>query len=142
MILYVDSSSVISWHLEEPGRHELVRRAIEAADAVASSLLTYAEVQAGFARARREQRLTSARHARASSDFDRDWRNYAKIQATNRLVHLAGDLAQTHALKAYDAVHLASALTLRDRVPDTISFSTWDERLARAAASEGLERYH
>jgi len=52
--------------------------------------------------------------------FDRDWRRYVRIPVTSRLVRLAGELAERHALKGYDAVHLASAVTLREKVPEVV----------------------
>jgi predicted nucleic acid-binding protein len=50
-----------------------------------------------------------------------------------RLARHAGDLAQTHGLRGYDAVHLAAALSL---ATDT-TFITWDADLRRAAAQVG-----
>jgi glutamate formiminotransferase len=44
-------------------------------------------------------------------------------------------LAERHALRAYDAVHLASALALAD--PDVV-VATWDQNLRAAAAAEGF----
>ena len=146
MILYLDSSSIVSLYLDETGRAAIVERAIQEADLVSSSSIAYAEVRAAFARASREPkrrpRLDEAGHRQALRDLHRDWRSYARISPSNRLIRLAGDLAESHALKGYDAVHLASALAIRDRVPDTISFSSWDGNLAQAAAAEGFQRAH
>jgi predicted nucleic acid-binding protein len=49
------------------------------------------------------------------------------------LSRAAGDLAEQLGLRGYDAVHLASALTLGE--PTTVV--TWDEELRRAAAGSG-----
>lgn len=46
----------------------------------------------------------------------------------------AGDLAERHALRGYDAVHLATALALKD--PDLV-FVTWDRDLSAAARAAG-----
>jgi predicted nucleic acid-binding protein len=48
---------------------------------------------------------------------------------------LAGDLAERHALRANDAIHLASALAAR--VSDLV-FVSWDAELRHAAAKSGL----
>jgi hypothetical protein len=45
----------------------------------------------------------------------------------------AGELAQLHALRGYDAVHLASALSVEQSL-----MVTWDAELARAAEQAGL----
>jgi predicted nucleic acid-binding protein len=49
------------------------------------------------------------------------------------LARRAGELAEEHKLRGYDAVHLASALALG---ADT-TLVTWDEDLKRAAAQSG-----
>ncbi len=47
----------------------------------------------------------------------------------------AGVLAAHHELRGYDAVHLATALTL---APERLVFATWDRGLGRAASDAGL----
>jgi uncharacterized protein len=51
------------------------------------------------------------------------------------LVREAGDVAETFALRALDAVHLAAALVLAD---EGLVFATWDDRLRAAALNAGL----
>jgi len=65
-----------------------------------------------------------------------------KIGISEPLVRLAGDLAERHALRGYDAVHLASGLILKDRLGLQVSFSTWDIPLRQAAATTGLLTTH
>ena len=50
---------------------------------------------------------------------------------------LAGQLAMTHALRGFDAVHLAAALTVHSVAP-TLTFTSCDQRLNQAATQEGL----
>lgn len=50
------------------------------------------------------------------------------------LARLAGDLAAQHALRGYDAVHLACALHLQG---DDILLATWDTALNVAARATG-----
>jgi predicted nucleic acid-binding protein len=47
------------------------------------------------------------------------------------LAQAAGELGQRHALRGYDAVHLASAIAIED--PDLVMV-TWDFDLAAATA--------
>ena len=54
---------------------------------------------------------------------------------TDEVVRHAGDLAERHALRGYDAVHLASALAA---AADDAVLVTWDDDLGRAARAEGL----
>lgn len=49
-------------------------------------------------------------------------------------------LAEAHALRGYDAIHLASAVTLRRQLDDDrVHFASWDDELDAAAAREGFE---
>lgn len=50
------------------------------------------------------------------------------------LARHAGELAQRHALRGYDAIHLASALSLDD--PNLV-LVTWDRDLSSAARAAG-----
>ena len=51
----------------------------------------------------------------------------------------AGELVYRHSLRGYDAVHLASALTLKREADGiTVFFSCFDKNLNRAARKEGL----
>jgi uncharacterized protein len=54
------------------------------------------------------------------------------------LAHSAGDLAEKHLLRGFDAVHLASAVILREELTEPIRFLAFDDRLMTAAAAEGL----
>ncbi len=60
------------------------------------------------------------------------------MAVNERLAHSAAALADKHLIKSLDALQLASAVTLRDRVADSLLFSSWDDQLNSAAAAEGL----
>ncbi len=57
-----------------------------------------------------------------------------RVMVTVDLAQQAGELAARHRLRGFDAVHLASALSLD---ADT-TMVTWDKDLAHAAHDEGL----
>jgi len=57
------------------------------------------------------------------------------ISIDDALARQAGDLAERHALRGCDAVHLASALAID--VPGDLVIATWDQELAAAALAEG-----
>jgi hypothetical protein len=60
------------------------------------------------------------------------------IALTETLARTAGDLAARYFLRGLDAIHLASAVTLRDELDESVSFSASDGRLNEAAADCGL----
>jgi uncharacterized protein len=98
-----------------------------------SSILAYPEGRAALAAARRGARLAAAAHTRALEDFESLHAELALIGVDAQLARDAGELAETFALRGYDAVHLASALS----VGDAITLVSWDEALRRAAARNG-----
>lgn len=56
------------------------------------------------------------------------------ISPSKETLRHAGELAEQYALRGYDAVHLATALTAQS---PNLAMITWDEDLAEAAVSEG-----
>ncbi len=60
------------------------------------------------------------------------------IAADGALARHAGALGAYHGLGAFDAIHVATALTQAEAEPTVVS---WDGRLRRAAAAEGLAVY-
>jgi predicted nucleic acid-binding protein len=137
MMLYVDTSALVKLYVEEPMSQEL-SAAVDEVEAVATSLLAYAEAMAAFARARREARLSPQGYRRVVDAFEEDWPRYITVEVTDRLVKTAGHLAASRALRGYDALHLASALSVRERVPSSMMFVAFDRALNLAAKREAL----
>jgi predicted nucleic acid-binding protein len=81
-------------------------------------------------------------YAVALRSFPRDWRTFTKLRVTQELLRRAAIVADRHALRAIDAIHLASVLELQDRLHDLLSFSVWDVDLRRAASVEGITLAH
>lgn len=137
MILYLDTSALVKLYVEEPLSQELTA-AVAEAEAVATSLLAYAESRAAFARARREARLSAQIYRRIVEALVEDWPRYISVEVTDRLVKNAGDLAAHRALRGYDALHLASALSLCQQVTASVTFLAFDRELTLAAKREAL----
>ena len=137
MRLYLDTSALVKLYVEEDGR-PLVTKSVEEADSAATSLVAYVEARAAFALRRREGILLAADHNRVLRDFENDWRTFFIIDVTGPLVKNAGKLAERHALRAYDAVHLASADFFQSTLEEAVTFASWDSRLETAAQRQGL----
>ena len=60
------------------------------------------------------------------------------MELQEHILLLARDLIQRHPLRGFDAVHLASAVSLRSALGEEITFAAADERLLRAAKEENL----
>ena len=137
MILYLDTSSFIKLYVEEEGS-EQVRRMAASAELASSSVVAYVEMRAALARIYQSTRLDAASYQKALRTFEADWPSLATVALTEPVLRLSGELAERHLLKALDAIHLASAVTLQQDSGDPVGFSGWDARLKAAAASEGL----
>lgn len=142
MTLYLDTSSLIKLYIEEPGGDE-VRQDLSEASAGATSLITYAEARAAFARLRRLGNITPAGFRSAKQDLEADWSKYVVVEPTLDLCRAAGELAERYQLRGFDSIHLATFLELaRERRPSETRFSSFDRHLNRAAltARRGVMR--
>ena len=137
MNLYLDTSALVKLYVEEEGSGT-VREAVAGADSVASSAIAYVEARAAFARRRRERRLSPAGYRRTLQELEVDWDHYLRVEITSGLIRRAAELVEVHALRAYDAIHLASATLLREHLQGPIRFACWDSTLLAAARREGL----
>jgi len=71
----------------------------------------------------------------ALDDLDSAWVRMYTHDLDDSLAVFAGAIAGRHGLRALDAVHLATALTVARANPVVVS---WDRDLRRAAEAEGL----
>ena len=133
-VAYFDASALVKLVVDEPGSDEAALL-WDGADAVITSRVAHAEVRAALAAAHRNGRLEEADHREAKAAWDTFRQALRLVEVTPQLEEDAGDLAELHALSGFDAIHLASALTLTG-LP--IIVTSWDRRLLRAARSAGL----
>jgi len=118
---------------DEPGS-ELAAELWDRAESVVSSQLIYPEARAAAAAAHRGRRITTATLRRAVGTIDGLCTELDVIGLDPDLARTAGDLAEVHGLRGYDAVHLATALSID---VDSMLLATWDGDLARAAVAAG-----
>lgn len=137
MILYLDTSALVKRYVTEPGA-DLVAQAIAGAEVVGSSVVCRAEMAAALAKAVRMNALPAANAAAALRVFRSEWPRLVRVQASEAVIAQADSLAWELGLRGYDAVHLASALRLRDAMGETVAFATFDKRLWQAASEQGL----
>lgn len=136
MVVYLDTSSLVKLYVEEEGSAD-VAAVVKNARATATSMIAYAEARAAFARRFREGSLTRRAYKTLLLSFEKDWTNYAQVKVSQELIRLAGDLAEKHALRGFDAIHLSSALSLmKSTVP--IVFMCHDDKLQKASLREKL----
>lgn len=134
MIAYFDTSAIVPLIVEEPGSR---RAAVlwDGADRVVSSRLVHVEARAAFAMAHRMGRLDDDDLRRAVDDLGQLIDGVDIVEVTAPIVHRAGELAQTAALRAYDSVHLSCAEHLADA---DLVVVAGDRALLRAATGLGI----
>lgn len=133
-IVYFDSSALVKLLVNEEGT-EVVAQLWDGCDAALSSRIAYPEVRAALAAAGRNHTLTKAGLASALRLWEEFWSAVRPVELRAEVERHAGELAQRHALRGADAVHLASAMT----VPSSeLVVAVWDRRLHAGAVAEGL----
>lgn len=137
MNLYLDTSALVKLYVSEPGS-QAVEKQLQACSRVATSRVAYPEARAALARRHREGGLTEAELRRAVADLGQDMAAFVVVELLEHVAHRAGELAERHRLRGFDAVHLASALELSDLVGSGVTFCSFDKLQTEAALQEGL----
>ncbi|MEX2554227.1 MAG: type II toxin-antitoxin system VapC family toxin [Actinomycetota bacterium] len=135
--VYADSSALVKAFIDEPGRDELLE-IIAGATVVVTARLAYVETRAAFARAARERRLTRSEVRSASRAFDQRWTQLAIVELDDALAREAAALADTHPVRASDAIHLAAAVAVAADESHNVTFACWDARLWDEASKTGF----
>lgn len=133
-VVYFDASAFLKLVVEEPGT-ALAVALWDGCDAAVSSRLAYPEVRAALAGAYRNNDLDRNGFVEAVQRWEEFWDATRPVELTNAVEHRAGELADEHALRGADAVHLASALAVSD--PELI-IAVWDRRLHAGAVGVRL----
>jgi len=100
-----------------------------------SSRLLYPEARAALASAARAGRVSYRKVPALRERLEALAGDLAYVEVTPALAARAGDLAEEHRLRGYDAVHLSSLLELAATEPVLV---TGDSRLAHAALVLGV----
>jgi uncharacterized protein len=134
VIAYFDTSAVVPLLVAEPGSARTASL-WDGADRVVSVRLLYPEMRAALAQAERLGRLTAGQLRDAVTEFDSLFEEIDLVEVDDALARRAGELAEVHQLRGYDAVHLAAADRVRD--PSVVVIAG-DSALLDAAAAEGM----
>jgi hypothetical protein len=121
--------------VDEPGTEE-VQRAYNDAEGIRSTAIAHVEATAALARMRKGGRLTPAQLRRGLDDLANLWRGLYVHGVSDTLLAQAAESARTHSLRAYDAVHLAGALSFA--AGEELEFACWDKELREAAHDRGF----
>jgi predicted nucleic acid-binding protein len=136
LILFLDTSALVKVYISEPGS-ERMRETVARGGPKAASVLAFAEMHATFARRRREDLLLPAELEQIRHGFGNDWERLTQVPVGDAVLRLVPGLCERHPLRGADAVHLASALLLREEGIE-VTFACSDRNLLGAASAERL----
>lgn len=146
---YFDSSAIVKLYITEPGT-DWVTSIFRARNPdglrlhrIAFSKIGIVEVSAAIARRNRMKVLSRESQRALFRRFMQDCVNqFRTLNPSNDQIYQAAELVQHYALRGYDAIHLATALTLsREFISiqlPTITFVSADQQLCQSAAEAGL----
>jgi predicted nucleic acid-binding protein len=135
MIAYLDTSAFAPLFLaDEPA--EAIRGLVKTTDVVACSRLGFVEMLGLLHRRRSSRQLSEAEFIHAAGQFERWFQECYAVDVNAAVVAHCSRLLRKHVLKTGDAIHLATALVIRERQLADIGFATGDLQLRRAAEGE------
>ena len=143
-VYFCDSSAVVKCYVQERGSAWMVALLdVTARHHLYVARITGVEVIAAIRRRARRGDIAAADVAAALAQFRQDFAEiYHSIEITPTLVERAMMLAETHALRGYDAVQLAAAVEVNARVitlgMPVLTLVSADGELNVAARTEGL----
>ena len=140
MNLYADTSALIKRYVLEPGSEQVIA-AIGQYPLIGTAALTLAEMASAMARAARLGRVDPIQISLTWQDFLAHWPSYVRLPVSAGIVERAGSLVWQYHLRAYDSLHLASALAWKDLTGDQVLFASYDTQLSHAARQAGLQPF-
>lgn len=137
MILFCDTSALLKLYVVETGSENL-KTLIAGAEAVAVCRIAWAEAHAALSRRAREVPEDADLIEQAKIALATDWPRFVVLEIDQALVELAGEYADTFALRGYDSIQLAAAAETGRIAQTPILFACFDARLNKAAKVLGL----
>jgi predicted nucleic acid-binding protein len=140
LILFCDTSALVKLYIKEDSSDEMQALA-RSASAIAVCRIAWAEIMAALSRRARENSSDADAIETVRVRLRTDWPRYAIVEVTQPLVELAGEYADTFALRGYDSVQLAAARSLQDAVSEPLHFACFDARLQKSAKVLGMSTH-
>jgi predicted nucleic acid-binding protein len=137
MILYAESSAVLSWLLGEPAQRGVIAE-LEGAEQVVTSALTGVECARALARARVGQRIRAVEERAALHMLDEAMVSWHVLDVSEDVVARARGEFPREPVRSLDALHLASASLLFDAA-GTLVLLSLDERVRANGRALGMQ---
>jgi predicted nucleic acid-binding protein len=141
---YLDSSALVKRYAQEVGSSWITNLINPvSSNGIFTALVSGAEIVAAIARKVRTGAIPQQAAATAITIFKNHFRaEYLIVMTTPTVVESAMHLAEKHGLRGYDAIQLASALSVQSELSlngvNLSAFISSDVNLNKAALAEGL----
>lgn len=141
---FLDTSALLKRYVSETGTAWIqLLTAQDAGNLLVVARITWVEVLSALARRQREGSLSGNQASLILQVFRYHFdTQYQKVELLPVVTQMAGELVSRHPLRAYDAVQLASALSILPQLSGvntmTFTFLTADDHLLVAAQAENL----
>ena len=137
MILFCDTSALLKLYIVE-AESDALKVLVQEAEAVAVCRIAWAEAYAALSRRAREVPEDNSLIEQAKAALAYDWPHFVVLEINQPLVELAGEYADTFALRGYDSIQLAAAFEAGRISQTPIFFACFDTRLNKAAKLLGM----
>jgi predicted nucleic acid-binding protein len=142
-VYFLDSSALVKRYVRELGSSHVLQLVDPTVNLVVVAAITGVEIVSALTRQARSRHISTVDLAVALSLLRSDFASeYQIVGIMSPVIERAMQLAEIHALRGYDAVHLAAALTIHgERLAGgrpLLTFVSADNLLNRAASAEGL----
>jgi uncharacterized protein len=144
-VYFLDTSALVKCYVPEVGSAWMQGICAKTANnLMVVARITWVEVLSALARRQRGGTLTASDVTAIATQFRADWNSQYRVVELNQvLAESAGNLLGQYPLRAYDAVQLASALSLvpafATTTAVTYTFLSSDNNLVATAQSCGLQ---
>ena len=129
---YVDTSTLIKLVIREPGTDE-AQHIWDRATSLVSAATLAVEARAALAAAHRGRRFQQGQFERAKASLLQLLEDVTALDIVDDLLTSAAELAESEALRGYDAIHLAAAIESGASV-----LTSADTALCEAASRNGF----
>jgi uncharacterized protein len=140
VILYLDTSALVKRYFRESFSDDVILQWKAATEIVISSV-AYAEALAAFYRKKREAGLKKAGAKKILDAFRLDWNSFIRVEVNDGLDEYLDRILERYPLRGFDAIHLASAVLVRDGLKEDMLFVCFDQVLSLAARQEGFDTF-
>lgn len=140
-MLFLETSALAKLYVTEAGTDRLIQLLAGVTEPIFVCSISRVELKSAISRRAREGSVDAEALEQIRTSMEEHWRSIFVIQPVSEAVlEVAFGLLDRYALKAYDSVQLAAALTVANvkEAETRLTFVTSDVQLARAAEREGL----